>query len=278
MVEHADHRRMKAVRWVGWIAIFYFRRGLQASLAFHADKSLHRVLTLSQKIIIINTIQKRLVQDQVIIPEHSYQSSGSLISIPLASTYMDILFDWCDCKNKELKLIELRDMKLKNSMKKFIAEAKLTIREKIDRDMSEPFSHKALLVKKISREIKQENTASKEGNLVEAIKHGQKGWDYLLHLMKIMEVDSIYKLEKADVTEYDLLFWAANFAEELYSAGLKDKSFEKQQLDFFESYVDMHHGMLDRYVRNLGNIRILLAECYFKMGKTEKPILYLKIG
>jgi tetratricopeptide (TPR) repeat protein len=136
--------------------------------------------------------------------------------------------------------------------------------------MSEPFSHKALLVKKISREIKLENTANKEGNLVEAIKHGQKVRDYLLHLMKIMEVDSHYELEKADATEYDLLYWAATFADGLYSASLQNKSFEKQQLNYFESYVDMHYGMLDRYVRNLGNIRILLAECYFKMGKTEK--------
>jgi tetratricopeptide (TPR) repeat protein len=34
--------------------------------------------------------------------------------------------------------------------------------------------------------------------------------------------------------------------------------------------VNMHRWMLDRDVRNLGNIRISLAECYFKMGKFEK--------
>jgi tetratricopeptide (TPR) repeat protein len=142
--------------------------------------------------------------------------------------------------------------------------------------MSEPFSQKALLVKKISKEIKLEDTANKEGNLVEAIKHGQKIWDYLLHLMKIMEVDSIYELEKADATGYDLLYWAATFAEELYSISLQDQSFEKQKLDFFESYVDMHHGMRNKDVRNLGNIRILLAECYFKMGNAEKADFLFK--
>ena len=133
-----------------------------------------------------------------------------------------------------------------------------------------PFSHEALLVKKFSREIKQEGIANREGDMVKAVRHGQNAWESLLQLMKNLEVDSIYELEKADVTGKDLLYWAATFADELYTAGLKDKSLEKQQLDFFESYVKMHRGMLGRYVRNLGNIRILLAECYFKMRKAEK--------
>ncbi len=126
------------------------------------------------------------------------------------------------------------------------------------------------LLSKISKEIKQETIANRAGDPVKAVKHGQKVWDYLLQLMKIVGVDSIYELERSDATEYDLLFWAATFADELYSAVLKDKSIEKQQLYFYESYVDMHRGMLDRDARNLGNIRILLAEYYFKMGKAEK--------
>jgi hypothetical protein len=129
--------------------------------------------------------------------------------------------------------------------------------------------HETLLLK-ISKEIKQETIANRAGDPVKAVKHGQKVWDYLLQLMKIVGVDSIYELERSDATEYDLLFWAATYTENLYSASLKDKSFEKQKLNFCESYVNMHRGMLDRDVRNLGNIRILLAECYFKKGKAEK--------
>jgi hypothetical protein len=108
------------------------------------------------------------------------------------------------------------------------------------------------LLSKISKEIKQETIANRAGDSVKAVKHGQKVWDYLLQLMKIVGVDSIYELERSDATEYDLLFWAATFADELYSGVLKDKSIEKQELYFYESYVDMHRRMLDRDVRNLG--------------------------
>ncbi len=71
-------------------------------------------------------------------------------------------------------------------------------------------------------------------------------------------------------TIFDLLYWAPTFADNLNNAGIKDKSFENYMFSFCKVYIDMHHGMLGKDVRNLGNIRASLAECCFKQGKFEK--------
>ncbi len=91
-----------------------------------------------------------------------------------------------------------------------------------------------------------------------------------MKLMKMAEAQSIYELDVGGATIYDMLYWASTFADNLHNASIRDKSFEKHKLSFCEAYVEMHHGMLDKDVRNLGKIRISLAECYFKQGKSEK--------
>ena len=130
-------------------------------------------------------------------------------------------------------------------------------------------SYRALL-DKIGTEIDEEDRAERAGDPVTASKHGLKVWDCLLKLMKMSEAKSIYELDESNATIYDLLYWASTFADELHNASIKDKSFAKHRQTFCGSYVDMHSGMLNRKVRNLGNIRNSLAECYFKRGKTEK--------
>ena len=122
----------------------------------------------------------------------------------------------------------------------------------------------------IGEEIDREDMAERAGDSITASKHGLKVWGYLLKLMEMLKADSIYELDQGHVTIYDLLYWATSFSDELHNAKLKDKSFEKHKLNFCQSYVEMHRGMLDREVRNLGNIRTSLAECYYQMGKTEK--------
>lgn len=126
------------------------------------------------------------------------------------------------------------------------------------------------LLEKIGREMERENIAEKAGDPIAVSQHGLRIWDYLLKLMKITEAKSIFELEEGRATIYDLLYWAATFVDNLHNASIRDKSFEKHKLSICESYIDMHRGMLAKEVRNLGNVRSSLAECYFKMGMFEK--------
>ncbi len=126
------------------------------------------------------------------------------------------------------------------------------------------------LLEKIGSELRQEEIAERSGDPIAASKHGLKIWNHLLKLMKMTEAQSIYELEVEGATIYDLLYWAATFVENLHNASIMDKSFEQHKFSFCEAYVDMHRGMLHKDVRNLGNIRTSLAECYFKLGKFEK--------
>jgi tetratricopeptide (TPR) repeat protein len=132
---------------------------------------------------------------------------------------------------------------------------------------SDPYRN---LLEKIGNEIRLEDIAERSGDLIAAYKHGLKVWDYLLKLMKMTGAQSIYELDAGGAPIYDLLYWAATFVDNLHNASIRDKSFEKHKLSFCEAYVDMHRGMFDKDVRNLGNIRTSLAECYFKLGKSEK--------
>lgn len=126
------------------------------------------------------------------------------------------------------------------------------------------------LLEKIGSEIEQENIAERSGDSITAGKHGLKIWNHLLKLLEITGAKSIYELDAGNATIYDLLYWAATFVDNLHNASIKEKKFEKHKLSVCELYVDMHRGMLHKDVRNLGNIRTSLAECYFKMGKIEK--------
>lgn len=126
------------------------------------------------------------------------------------------------------------------------------------------------LLDEIDIEIIEEAAEQKTGNSIKACKHGLKIWENLLELMKLFEANSICELDEKNATMFDLLHWAGNFADELEDASQKHKAFEAEKLNFCETYVAMHLNMLDKEVRNLGNVRTALAESYYKMGKTEE--------
>lgn len=126
------------------------------------------------------------------------------------------------------------------------------------------------LLEEIGDEIEEEELAQRAGNSVEACNHGLIVWDNLLELMKMLKAKSLYEISSKGVTMYDLLYWADCLADELQNASIKDKSYIKKKLDFCEAYVEMHRGMLDKDVNNLGNIKISLAQTYYQMGEIEK--------
>lgn len=126
------------------------------------------------------------------------------------------------------------------------------------------------LLDEIGENIHREDIAERANNLIDACKYGLEVWENLIKFMEKLEAKSIYELQEENATIYDLLYWASSFADELHSASRIDKSFETHKLNFCESYVHMHSGMLNKKVRNLGNVRISLAESYYKMGKIDK--------
>jgi tetratricopeptide (TPR) repeat protein len=122
----------------------------------------------------------------------------------------------------------------------------------------------------LGENIDKEDRAQKAGNSIEACEYGLTVWDNLLKLMEVLQANSVYELDEAHATIYDLLYWATCFADELQNACFIDKSFEEKKLNFCEAYTEMHRDMLDEKVRNLGNIRASLADSYYRMGKSEK--------
>jgi tetratricopeptide (TPR) repeat protein len=126
------------------------------------------------------------------------------------------------------------------------------------------------LLDELGENIAAEDHAEKAGNSIEASDCGLMVWNNLLEIMKMLQANSIYELDRASATIYDLLYWATCFADELHNASLIDKAFEEKKLNFCKMYTEMHQDMLDKDVRNLGNIRISLADSYCGMGETEK--------
>jgi hypothetical protein len=122
----------------------------------------------------------------------------------------------------------------------------------------------------IGDNIAIEDLAERRGDPIQASKHGLIVWDHLQKLMKMVQVASVFELDQRHATTYDLLFWAGAFAGQLSNANLKDKFFLAKHIDFCQSYVEMHSHMLNKDVRNLGNIRISLAETYYRAGKPRE--------
>ena len=118
--------------------------------------------------------------------------------------------------------------------------------------------------------IAEEGRAQKAGNSNEACEYGLKAWHNLLDLKERLQAESIYEMDHRNATIYDLLYWATCLADELHNASLIDKSLEAKKLQFCEAYTEMHRDFLNKDVRNLGNIRISLADSYFRMGETDK--------
>lgn len=133
------------------------------------------------------------------------------------------------------------------------------------------------LLDKINAGISEEYLEDKKGNTIEACKHGEKVWNYLQELMKMLGAKSVFDLDNENVLLYDVLFWACEFAIQLHMASMKVEAFVSKKLEFCESYLEMHSNMLSEEVRNLGNIRNVLAQTYYRIGKEkEADALYRK--
>lgn len=118
--------------------------------------------------------------------------------------------------------------------------------------------------------ITDEDLAQRNGSPIEACRHGLHVWDHIQELMKMLRAKSVFELDQGHATIYDLLYWASEFTAELHNASLKDKAFASKKLEFCENYLEMHSNMLDKDVRNLGNVRISLAETYYQIGKGKE--------
>jgi len=127
-----------------------------------------------------------------------------------------------------------------------------------------------VLLDEIGVSISGEDAEERKGNSIGASEHGLKVWGHLQELMKMLRAKSVFELDHGGATIYDLLYWASAFADELHNASLKDESFVSKKLEFCETYVAMHSDLLNRDVRNLGNVRISLADSYFRTGKARK--------
>ncbi len=125
------------------------------------------------------------------------------------------------------------------------------------------------LLDKIGNEISLENKEQRSGNSVKASKHGWNVWEALLELLDMLKANSVYELDVRGVTTYDLLYWAGSFADELHNACREEKSLISKKFVFLKTYVEMHEGLLEEEVRNLGNIRVHFAESYYEQGQIE---------
>ena len=134
-------------------------------------------------------------------------------------------------------------------------------------DSSESYRN---LLDNLGNNIEDEVIEVGSNNFIEACKYGFAVWDNIKKLMRKLKAKTVYEVQEGHATIYDLLFWASNFADELYNASRKDKAYETKEFDFCNAYVNMHRGMLDNTVRNLGNVRISLAGIYHRMGKTDE--------
>jgi tetratricopeptide (TPR) repeat protein len=124
------------------------------------------------------------------------------------------------------------------------------------------------LLNEIQDGINLQGREETAGNLDKACELGLKVWDNILKLLAMLQAKSVYELD--GVTGYDLLHWASCLAIELGNATRDNKLFALKKLQFCQSFVQMHQGLLDKEVRNLGGIRSSLAESYFAMGEVQK--------
>ena len=126
------------------------------------------------------------------------------------------------------------------------------------------------LLDEIGDGIDTEAQAQKKGDDQSAAEIGLKVWENLLRLMKMLRAETLWELDNAGATIYDLCYWAVSLSDELANASRKNKSFVAKHVSFCESYVAMHADYRDAEVRNLGNIRSDLAEAYCEMGRVKE--------
>lgn len=116
------------------------------------------------------------------------------------------------------------------------------------------------LIDRIHDTIDEETNYENDKNHIAASNAGLKAWSYLKELMKILDAKSFCDLERETI--YDLLYWACALTGNLYNASRKDESFLQKKFLFCKEHVELHQDFLSKDMRNIGNIRRSLADCY----------------
>lgn len=116
----------------------------------------------------------------------------------------------------------------------------------------------------VQASIREEQSYEQLKDPVMAAQVGLKTWVYLKQLMIVLKVNSLYELEHE--TLFDLLYWADVLTVNLHNAAIKDPEFFQKYYSFCNEFVTMHEQYLEKNVRNLGNIRRALADCYVRQG------------
>jgi len=71
------------------------------------------------------------------------------------------------------------------------------------------------------------------------------------------------------ITTYDLPYWVTCLSDELSAATFEGAGFAEKQLAYCKSYIEMHEGLSDKEIRNLGNLRNDLASAYCARGEID---------
>lgn len=120
------------------------------------------------------------------------------------------------------------------------------------------------LLSKLHDSVEEEVDYERDNNHVAAVNSGLISWGYIKQLIKFLEADSISDLVYE--TGYDLPYWATNLQHNLHNASIKDPSLIQKKFEFCKEYVETHKNYTDKTLRNLGNIRHALADCYVNTG------------
>jgi len=123
------------------------------------------------------------------------------------------------------------------------------------------------LLDNIRKGIDQEIKKEQAGDHAAAAVIGLGVWDELRELMTLLEATHMGQMDS--VTTYDLPYWAACLSDELSAATFKSEGFAEMQLAYCKSYIEMHEGLLDKEIGNLGNLRNDLASAYCARGETD---------
>lgn len=120
------------------------------------------------------------------------------------------------------------------------------------------------LLSAINTNIDSQSRLEESKKILEASKLGLTIWEDLKALVNLIKAKSLHEI--GHESAYDLLYWALTQADNLAAAARKDAELFEPYFQFCKEYTDMHEGYLDREIRNLGNIRQHLAECYCRKG------------
>ena len=123
------------------------------------------------------------------------------------------------------------------------------------------------LINRINTAIIDQDAQEVDKNYSQAAQIGMPLWEDLKELIKLLGAKCVYDIGYE--TGYDLLYWATTYCTVLEMASKKDKYFSDVLFSFCHEYVAMHATYTDKDVRNLGNIRCALANCYYDQGEFD---------